>query len=366
MIGDDLRSSRERGEPADILIAAEYPIYGRFGYGPATQRTDWELDATAATFVDAGAGSVEFIDNDTFRKEAPAIFERVRRGRPGMIGRDDLDWDFKADLRRRPEDKPWQGFRLLCRDDDGVAQGYASYTVKEHWSDFRPRATIELAELCAAEATAEARLWRLPRRARPRRHGQGAGSAARRAVAVAARQRAAGEADRLQRLRVGPPARRPGTAHGARLHDDRARRHRGHRRPGPGRRTLRPRRLARRRELRGDVGVRRPDDAGGNARCRVTRRPPRRHVAPRRMARRAHPGARPPSPTASSPAPSSPGATPGSDDTCARSAHTKSTRNLFQPSGSTPAACQSPSPPAPADQSGSCCSAQRLPSGSAK
>ena len=122
MIGDDLRSSRDRGEPADILIAAEYPIYGRFGYGPATQRTEWEVDVKAASFSEPGAGSVEFVDNDTFRKEAPGIFEQVRASRPGMIGRDDLDWDVYADLRRRPEDKPWQGFRLLCRDDAGAAR----------------------------------------------------------------------------------------------------------------------------------------------------------------------------------------------------------------------------------------------------
>ncbi len=160
MIGDDLRSSRERGEVADILIAAEYPIYGRFGYGPATQRTEWELDSKAATFVAAGSGSVEFVDNDTFRKDGPAIFDHVRRHRPGMIGRDDFDWDVKADLKRRPEDKPWQGFRLLCRDDDGVAQGYATYTVKDRWTDFRPNSTVEVAELCATSPAAEARLWR--------------------------------------------------------------------------------------------------------------------------------------------------------------------------------------------------------------
>ena len=67
-----------------------------------------------------------------------------------MIGRDDFDWDVKADLRRRPEDKPWQGFRLLCRDDAGVAQGYANYTVKDKWADFRPQSTVEVSELCAA------------------------------------------------------------------------------------------------------------------------------------------------------------------------------------------------------------------------
>ena len=160
MIGEDLRSSRDRGEPADILIAAEYPIYGRFGYGPATQRTDWEVDVKAASFSHPAGGTVEFVDNDTFRKEAPGIFEQVRVSRPGMIGRDDFDWDVKADLRRRPEDKPWQGFRLLCRDEAGIPQGYASYTVKDKWADFRPQSTVEVSELCAAVPSAEARLWR--------------------------------------------------------------------------------------------------------------------------------------------------------------------------------------------------------------
>ena len=123
-------------------------------------RTEWELDTSAASFVTPGSGTVEFVDNETFRKEGPAVFEQVRRSRPGMIGRDDFDWDLKADLRRGPEGKPWHGFRLLCRDDDGVAQGYACYTVKEHWADFRPRSTAEVSELCAASPSAEARLWR--------------------------------------------------------------------------------------------------------------------------------------------------------------------------------------------------------------
>ena len=79
MIGRDLAASQERGEVADILIAAEYPIYGRFGYGPAVATTSWELVTGAATrFTNPGAGSVQFVDNATFRKEAPAIFERVR------------------------------------------------------------------------------------------------------------------------------------------------------------------------------------------------------------------------------------------------------------------------------------------------
>jgi predicted acetyltransferase len=103
---------------------------------------------------------VEFVDNDTYRKEAPAIFERVRAARPGMIGRTELDWDQRADLCRPPEAKPWLGFRLLTRDDDGVAQGWANYTVVDDWVDLRPRSAVEVTDLCAATPAAEARLWR--------------------------------------------------------------------------------------------------------------------------------------------------------------------------------------------------------------
>ena len=160
MMTADLNGSRDRGEAADVLIAAEYPIYGRFGYGPAAPSMGWELDANAARFTNGGAGSVEFVDNATFRDVAPAIFERVRAARPGMISLRQIDWDVRADLRRRPEDKPWQGFRLLCRDDAGEPQGWANYTAKLDSADGRPRGKVEVADLCAATPAAEARLWR--------------------------------------------------------------------------------------------------------------------------------------------------------------------------------------------------------------
>jgi predicted acetyltransferase len=160
MITADLASSVERGEPAHVLIASEYPIYGRFGYGPAVLSISWELTCSATGFATPGAGTVEFIDNETFRKQGPEIFERVRATRPGMIARTDFVWDMRADLRRPPEDKPWFGFRLLVRDEDGVAQGWANYKINDNWTDLRPQSTAEVADLCAATPAAEARLWR--------------------------------------------------------------------------------------------------------------------------------------------------------------------------------------------------------------
>jgi len=156
----DLAASRERGEVADVLIAAEYPIYGRFGYGPAARGTQREIDATLARPTYSGEGSIAVVDGATFRKEAPAVFDRVRLSRPGMIDRNAFDWDMRSDVRRSPEDpKPWSGFRLLCLDGDGAVQGYARYTVDENWRDMRPKSTIDVVELAATTPAAEARLW---------------------------------------------------------------------------------------------------------------------------------------------------------------------------------------------------------------
>ncbi len=156
----DLAASRERGEVVDVLIAAEYPIYGRFGYGPAARGAEWELDSGMARFTHTGSGTIHVVDAATFRKEAPGVFERVRLARPGMIGRSQFDWDMRSDLRRWPEkSKPWLGFRLLCCDADGTVQGYARYTVDDKWVDKRPRVTVKVSEMAAATPEAEARLW---------------------------------------------------------------------------------------------------------------------------------------------------------------------------------------------------------------
>lgn len=159
MISADLSASKELGEPLDVLIASEYPIYGRFGYGPATVHAKWELDTSRTQFREAGQGSIEYVDNETFRKEAPAVFERVRRARPGMITRNELRWDVLSDVRRAPEEKPWNGFRVLCRDADGVAQGWASFKTDDNWTDRQPKMTASVPDMCAATPAAEARLW---------------------------------------------------------------------------------------------------------------------------------------------------------------------------------------------------------------
>ena len=93
MLTPDLAASAERGEVGGILIAAEYPIYGRFGYGPAAEHATMTVDARAAVFGERKAGSVHLADLGELRKIGPALYETFRRRQPGSISRPDLWWD---------------------------------------------------------------------------------------------------------------------------------------------------------------------------------------------------------------------------------------------------------------------------------
>ena len=48
MMATDLAAAKERGDVVATLIAAEYPIYGRYGFGPATWTTEWTVDVPRA------------------------------------------------------------------------------------------------------------------------------------------------------------------------------------------------------------------------------------------------------------------------------------------------------------------------------
>ena len=61
MITADLTASAERGEHMGILIASEYPIYGRFGYGAAIEAASYAVDSVNAHFRQASVGDVETV-----------------------------------------------------------------------------------------------------------------------------------------------------------------------------------------------------------------------------------------------------------------------------------------------------------------
>ena len=157
MLRADMESSVERGEPLATLIAAEWPIYGRFGFAPAVDHATYEIDAAAARWRTTGEGRVEVVDVETLRAEAPAVYDVHRLRSPGEISRDDLTWDSCAQI--TPFEGPWKGFQVLCRDDSGAVAGYAQYEVDKVFEARRPKGKLKLMELMATTPAISTRLW---------------------------------------------------------------------------------------------------------------------------------------------------------------------------------------------------------------
>jgi predicted acetyltransferase len=160
MITRDLRASAERGEPVGILIASEYPIYGRFGYGAAVDAAQYTVNTLTARFRDCAPGRVELADAHTLRREGPAVYERVRASQPGAIGRDEQWWDRWLGVVDAPGATPVKTYVALYRSPGGVVDGYVRYTAAQEWDQMRPKGTLSVGELAAVTAEAYLGLWR--------------------------------------------------------------------------------------------------------------------------------------------------------------------------------------------------------------
>ena len=89
-------AARERGDIVAILFASEYPIYGRFGYGPATTTATWTVRTHQTRLVprpdDDGRIEIAPTDEATRDPAAPSTTTwRVRQ--PGEVWRRPITWD---------------------------------------------------------------------------------------------------------------------------------------------------------------------------------------------------------------------------------------------------------------------------------
>jgi predicted acetyltransferase len=162
MITQDLQAARERGEIASILLPSEYPIYGRFGFGPATTRVEYTIDTPAARFTRPAAGQVEFVEPSRLRELAPPVFDRFRKTRPGQIDREPVRWDTRLGLR----ETPWGPRDSVVRcavhaSTAGDVDGYVFYRSEELRVNGRFGTRLDVGELIALATEAYLALWRL-------------------------------------------------------------------------------------------------------------------------------------------------------------------------------------------------------------
>ncbi|MER6999156.1 GNAT family N-acetyltransferase [Streptomyces sp. NPDC000410] len=165
MITEDLAEAKERGDTVSTLIAAEYPIYGRYGFGPAARVTEWEIDVPRSGLDPhwsgpAGGGRVDLVDADDVRKAGPGLYERFRARQHGATDRDERWWRVNTGEVRKPS-RPWtEPYHALYRSAAGEVEGLLTYTVDTRWNDAgQPANTAKVESLIAVTTAAERALW---------------------------------------------------------------------------------------------------------------------------------------------------------------------------------------------------------------
>ncbi|MEV7543160.1 GNAT family N-acetyltransferase [Streptomyces sp. NPDC089915] len=166
MMAADLTAAKERGDVVSALIAAEYPIYGRYGYGPATTAVEWEVDVPRSGLDPrlsgpGDGGRIDLVDVSEAREIGPGLHGRLRASTHGAVSRDTRWWNIATGL-EQSQARPYKGkFYAVYRDAAGEPAGLAVYAADEHWTDEkRPQNTLTVKDLIAVTPEAERALWR--------------------------------------------------------------------------------------------------------------------------------------------------------------------------------------------------------------
>jgi predicted acetyltransferase len=153
MMDEMLADCRARGEAIAGLLASEAGIYGRFGFGLATEIAEYEIDTREAGMLRAAPRlDLQLLEKEDAAKVLPDLFDRQRRVRAGEPSRNSIVWEdiIEDPPSRRHGANP--SFVAACDE------GYVVYRAKEEPSNWkRDRLIVE--ELRGFTPAAEAGMW---------------------------------------------------------------------------------------------------------------------------------------------------------------------------------------------------------------
>jgi predicted acetyltransferase len=158
MMGRLIEQAQAAGEPIASLTAAEGGIYGRFGFGVATQEATLRIagGSPPPPFADDLGLRLELLALDGAAPLLAPVWDALRERRAGVPARTETWW------RRRILDDPEhhrdqrRPKRLVAaRDASGTVHGYALYRARGP----EDAVELEVAELIAPDPEVEAALW---------------------------------------------------------------------------------------------------------------------------------------------------------------------------------------------------------------
>jgi len=162
MLTRSLADAKERGEVASYLKAAEWQIYGRFGYWPAVRGTNYRiLTGRQPRVLPARTPhQVVGVDPEQLAEPAADVHRRVRLQRAGQIDRTAADWRRRLGLGGLRQPGVREPVCVLVRDAGGRVDGYATWGADDgdwYHDPEQTRATVH--EVLAATDDAYRALW---------------------------------------------------------------------------------------------------------------------------------------------------------------------------------------------------------------
>ncbi|WP_328399104.1 GNAT family N-acetyltransferase [Streptomyces sp. NBC_00390] len=165
LMAAELAEAKERGDVVATLIAAEYPIYGRYGFGPAASTAEWAVDVPR-TGLDprwsgpAGGGRIDLVDGTDVRKAGPELHRRFAARQHGAVSRDERWWQVRTGQAGQFDGAWREPFYAVHRSAAGEIDGMVAYTADDKWGDGKqPLNTASVGDLIALTSTAERALW---------------------------------------------------------------------------------------------------------------------------------------------------------------------------------------------------------------
>ena len=162
MLTQSLQDAKDRGEVASYLKAAEWQIYGRFGYWPAVMGAHYRILSLRRPQVLAPRTPHQLIGIDPDQLPGPAseVHRRVRRRRPGHIDRTEADWQRRLGLNGLRAPGAREPVCVVARNAEGRVDGYAVWRANDgDWFLQPDQAQATIDEVLAATDDAYRALW---------------------------------------------------------------------------------------------------------------------------------------------------------------------------------------------------------------
>ncbi len=157
LMDEMLADARRRGETIAGLKASEGGIYGRFGFGLATNVVSWRIDPKRSSFLAPPEPiEVRLVTPDEAGKRLPAMHARFCQRRAGEVSRGEAYWTQSVADRPDGRDGGTAMFYAVAGDD----LGYAAYRAHDTSEGVFYGARIAVKEVYGASDETEAALWR--------------------------------------------------------------------------------------------------------------------------------------------------------------------------------------------------------------